>query len=306
MTAGSPTSVRSTTSGSTSIPTSSPASSRCSKEWGTHPSWTRAVASPAPVRRRSKRELARTRRCARSDGVPHDHLAAPRRAAVARRQRRHHPRRRRITQVDARGGRAGRRPWREDRVGATQRRRRSRAAAAAMRPARPAHHHRQRCVFHAGHAARHRRLRTSSLGGTTRRCTSTTRTASACWASDPERRACRTAHGGGGVVRYFGLGYDNIVYVAGLSKAFSSLGAFVTCRSPEERSLFLTASTMIFSGSDPGRELGDRARRVAGESRARVTSCAGMSIASRCASSTARDDAGSSSRTRSASPRSPS
>ena len=80
--------------------------------------------------------------------------------------------------------------------------------------------------------------------------------------------------GGGGVVRYFGLGYDNIVYVAGLSKAFSSLGAFVTCRSPEERSLFLTASTMIFSGPIPvaslatalaglrvNREEGDELRR---------------------------------------------
>ncbi|HUP75923.1 MAG TPA: aminotransferase class I/II-fold pyridoxal phosphate-dependent enzyme [Acidimicrobiales bacterium] len=80
--------------------------------------------------------------------------------------------------------------------------------------------------------------------------------------------------GGGGVVRYFGLDYDNIVYVAGLSKAFSSLGAFVTCRSPAERSLFLTASTMIFSGPIPvaslatalaglrvNREEGDRLRR---------------------------------------------
>jgi len=57
--------------------------------------------------------------------------------------------------------------------------------------------------------------------------------------------------GGGGVVRHFGLGYDHIVYVAGMSKAFSSLGAFVTCRSPAERSLFLTASTMIFSGPIP-------------------------------------------------------
>jgi 7-keto-8-aminopelargonate synthetase-like enzyme len=57
--------------------------------------------------------------------------------------------------------------------------------------------------------------------------------------------------GGGGVVRYFGLDYDHIVYVAGLSKAFSSLGAFVTCRSAAERSLFLSASTMIFSGPVP-------------------------------------------------------
>ena len=57
--------------------------------------------------------------------------------------------------------------------------------------------------------------------------------------------------GGGGVVRHFGLDYDHIVYVAGLSKAFSSLGAFVTCRSPAERTLFLSASTMIFSGPVP-------------------------------------------------------
>ena len=80
--------------------------------------------------------------------------------------------------------------------------------------------------------------------------------------------------GGGGVVRHFGLNYDHVVYVAGLSKAFSSLGAFVTCRTEAERSLFLTASTMIFSGPVPvaslatalaglrvNREEGDELRR---------------------------------------------
>ncbi len=58
-------------------------------------------------------------------------------------------------------------------------------------------------------------------------------------------------HGGGGVVRHQNLSFDNLVYVAGLSKAFSSMAAFVTCRSAEERQLFESASTSIFSGPIP-------------------------------------------------------
>lgn len=57
--------------------------------------------------------------------------------------------------------------------------------------------------------------------------------------------------GGGGVVTHLGLSYDHIVYVAGLSKAFSSMGAFVTCRHPDERARFEQASTVVFSGPVP-------------------------------------------------------
>jgi acyl carrier protein len=57
--------------------------------------------------------------------------------------------------------------------------------------------------------------------------------------------------GGGGTARYLGLDYDNLVYVAGLSKAFSSMGAFVSVRNAEDRALFERASTSIFSGPIP-------------------------------------------------------
>ena len=57
--------------------------------------------------------------------------------------------------------------------------------------------------------------------------------------------------GGGGIVRHAGLGYERIVYVGGLSKAFSSLAAFVTCRDTAERHAVETASTMVFSGPIP-------------------------------------------------------
>lgn len=57
--------------------------------------------------------------------------------------------------------------------------------------------------------------------------------------------------GGGGIVQHFGLSYDRIVYVAGLSKAFSSMAAFVTARSSNERRDLETASTMIFGGPIP-------------------------------------------------------
>ncbi len=57
--------------------------------------------------------------------------------------------------------------------------------------------------------------------------------------------------GGGGVMRQMNLNYDNIVYVAGMSKAFSSMAAFVTCNSPDQRYRFERASTMIFGGPIP-------------------------------------------------------
>jgi len=56
---------------------------------------------------------------------------------------------------------------------------------------------------------------------------------------------------GNGVVRHQGLGLERLVYVAGLSKAFSSLAAFVTCANDEERAEIEAASTMVFSGPVP-------------------------------------------------------
>jgi 8-amino-7-oxononanoate synthase len=56
---------------------------------------------------------------------------------------------------------------------------------------------------------------------------------------------------GNGVVRHLGCTYDRIVYIGGLSKAFSTMAAFITCPSAEFRQLFQTASTMIFVHSLP-------------------------------------------------------
>jgi acyl carrier protein len=57
---------------------------------------------------------------------------------------------------------------------------------------------------------------------------------------------------GNGVVRYFGLRHDeDIVYVGGMSKAFSSMVAFVTCADEAERRRLSMASTSIFSGPCP-------------------------------------------------------
>jgi acyl carrier protein len=58
-------------------------------------------------------------------------------------------------------------------------------------------------------------------------------------------------HGGGGLLRHAKVDQSRIVYVAGMSKAFSSMAAFVSCRDDEERHHFETASTMIFSGPIP-------------------------------------------------------
>ena len=57
-------------------------------------------------------------------------------------------------------------------------------------------------------------------------------------------------YGGGGIVRRFGLGYeaDRITYVAGLSKAFSSYAAFVTCADQQMKARLQTSGPYVFSG----------------------------------------------------------
>jgi 7-keto-8-aminopelargonate synthetase-like enzyme len=57
--------------------------------------------------------------------------------------------------------------------------------------------------------------------------------------------------GGGGVAAYQRVAVDRLVYVGGLSKAFSSMAALVTCSSRYPRRLFESATTMVFSGPIP-------------------------------------------------------
>jgi 7-keto-8-aminopelargonate synthetase-like enzyme len=58
---------------------------------------------------------------------------------------------------------------------------------------------------------------------------------------------------GNGIVNHFGLEYeaDRLVYVAGLSKSYSSFGAFITCTDQATKNRFRSASTFIFSGPSP-------------------------------------------------------
>ena len=57
---------------------------------------------------------------------------------------------------------------------------------------------------------------------------------------------------GNGIVRHSGLRYaDDIVYVGGMSKAFSSIVAFVTCADEAEKRRLSMASTAVFSGPSP-------------------------------------------------------
>jgi 8-amino-7-oxononanoate synthase len=56
---------------------------------------------------------------------------------------------------------------------------------------------------------------------------------------------------GNSIVRYFGESYDHVVFVAGLSKAYSSLAAFVACP-PELKQLLKTAAPpYLYSGPSP-------------------------------------------------------
>jgi 8-amino-7-oxononanoate synthase len=72
---------------------------------------------------------------------------------------------------------------------------------------------------------------------------------------------------GNGVVRHFGLTYDNILYVAGLSKAYSSLAAFIACPRKLKPYLKCNVTSYLVSGPVPtaalatalaGLELNDR------------------------------------------------
>lgn len=79
-------------------------------------------------------------------------------------------------------------------------------------------------------------------------------------------------HYGNGVVNHFGLDYvaNRVIYVAGLSKSFSSYGAFVVCHDEQMKKHLRRASTFIFSGPAPVASLasalaGLRINRVEGE-----------------------------------------
>ena len=56
---------------------------------------------------------------------------------------------------------------------------------------------------------------------------------------------------GNGVVRHLGEGYDHVVLTGGFSKAYSSLLAFVACPSELKRLLKVTAPPYLYSGPSP-------------------------------------------------------
>jgi 8-amino-7-oxononanoate synthase len=56
---------------------------------------------------------------------------------------------------------------------------------------------------------------------------------------------------GNGVVKYFGLPYDNILYVSGMSKAYSSLVAFVACPTKLKKYFKTNITAYIYSGPVP-------------------------------------------------------
>jgi 8-amino-7-oxononanoate synthase len=56
---------------------------------------------------------------------------------------------------------------------------------------------------------------------------------------------------GNSIVRYAGETYDNVVLVAGLSKAYSSLAAFISCPTEMKRLLKTAAPPYLYSGPSP-------------------------------------------------------
>lgn len=58
-------------------------------------------------------------------------------------------------------------------------------------------------------------------------------------------------HRGNGVVKHFGFDYDNILYVGGLSKAYSSLAAFIACNKRMKEFIKAFATPYDLSGPCP-------------------------------------------------------
>jgi 8-amino-7-oxononanoate synthase len=56
---------------------------------------------------------------------------------------------------------------------------------------------------------------------------------------------------GNGIVRHFGESYDHVVLVGGMSKAYSSLAAFVACPPELKRLLKTAAPPYLYSGPSP-------------------------------------------------------
>lgn len=56
---------------------------------------------------------------------------------------------------------------------------------------------------------------------------------------------------GNGIVRHLGESYENLILVGGFSKAYSSLLAFVACPTPVKEYLMTAAGSYIFSGPSP-------------------------------------------------------
>jgi 8-amino-7-oxononanoate synthase len=56
---------------------------------------------------------------------------------------------------------------------------------------------------------------------------------------------------GNGIVCHYGVGYDHVVLVAGLSKSYSSLAAFIACPPELKRLLKTAAAPYLYSGPSP-------------------------------------------------------
>jgi 8-amino-7-oxononanoate synthase len=100
--------------------------------------------------------------------------------------------------------------------------------------------------------------------------------------------SCRYGARGNSVIRHCGEGYEDIVLVAGFSKAYSSLLAFIACPTDVKDLLKVAAPPYLYSGPSPVASLatvlagfdvnerrGDELRRILCQRTARVLDCLG-------------------------------
>ena len=86
---------------------------------------------------------------------------------------------------------------------------------------------------------------------------------------------------GNGIMRYFGESYDHVLFVAGLSKSYSSLAAFLACPQELKRLLKTAAPPYLYSGTVADRFARDDAGRARGQRSAGATRSAPISGARR-------------------------
>ena len=217
-------------------------------KWGTHPSWSRLLGSPVLYTQIEERlaELLGAEDTLVLPTITLIHMSV----IPVLAGRRHDLRRVACAQDDLRGLPVRRSPRRDSEAVRFRGSRRPGAPAQGARPL-AAPDLRRRSEQHDRQRHRSPSPSPASRASTTRFCTWTTLTDSGSSASEATTSSAPYGNRGNSIVRYAGETYENVILVSGLSKAYSSLAAFLTCPPELKRLLKTAAPPYLYSGPSP-------------------------------------------------------